>query len=264
MNKLNPKVSIIISVLNSEAVLERCIISVLNQTYKNIELIIIDGKSSDNTIMIINKYSEKINYWISEKDSGIYNAWNKAIPKSNGDWLCFIGSDDILLKETISSYVNILNPETNFICSRVRMVNENQEEIGIIGKKWNYNNFCNGLGIVHCGALHHKDLFSYGKYFDDSYKIAGDFEFLVRVGNKVRPLFLNSVTVNMFIGGVSRTRVKKVIFETSRALYESNDFGKIHGIKYFLIAHVKSIFRNFIFLFPFGKNLFELKNRLNK
>ena len=60
---------------------------------KLVELIIIDGKSSDNTIMIIKKYSEKINYWISEKDSGIYNAWNKAIPKANGDWLCFLGSD---------------------------------------------------------------------------------------------------------------------------------------------------------------------------
>ena len=142
------------------------------------------------------------------------------------------------------------------------MVNENQEQIGIIGKKWNYNNFSNGLGIVHCGALHHKNLFSFGGYFDDTYKIAGDFEFLVRVGNKVKPLFLNFVTVNMFNGGVSRKNVKKVIFETSRVLYESNDFGKIYGIKYFLIAHLKSIFRNFIFLFPFGNFLFKLKNKI--
>ncbi len=225
-------------------------------------MIIIDGESSDDTISIIKKYSKKINYWISEKDSGIYNAWNKAIPKANGDWLCFIGSDDILLKDSISSYINILKPNTNFICSRVRMVNENQEQIGIIGKKWNYNNFSNGLGIVHCGALHHKTLFSFGGYFDDTYKIAGDFEFLVRVGNKVKPLFLNLVTVNMFNGGVSRKNVKKVILETSRVLYESNDFGKIHGIKYFLIAHLKSVFRNFIFLFPFGNILFKFKNKI--
>jgi hypothetical protein len=144
------------------------------------------------------------------------------------------------------------------------MVNERGEEIGSIGKKWNYAKFSNGLGIVHCGALHHKSLFSFGGYYDDSYKIAGDFEFLVRIGKKVKPLFLNLVTVNMFNDGVSRKNVKKVIFETSRALYESDDFGKIHGIKYFLIAHVKSIFRNFIFLFPFGKILFELNNRSNK
>ena len=68
----------------------------------------------------------------------------------------------------------------------------------------------------------------------------------------------------MFIGGVSRTSVKEVIFETSRVLFQNNNFGKINGIKYFFVANIKSFLRNFIFLFPFGKRLFNYKNRLKK
>lgn len=258
----NTKVSIIISVLNSENVLEQCLKSVFNQTYKNIELIIIDGKSTDDTLKIIKKYSKFITYWISEKDSGIYDAWNKAIPKATGDWLCFIGSDDILDKDAIYNYVDILKPNINFICSRVRLVNEYGEEVGIIGKSWNYDHFKRGLGIVHCGAFHHKELFNCDNFFDVSYKIAGDFEFLIRVGKNVKPLFLKKITVNMFIGGTSRRNITRVIYETSRALCLNRNFGILHGLNYFIIAHLKSYIRTILLSFTIGKKFFQINNSI--
>jgi glycosyltransferase involved in cell wall biosynthesis len=94
-------ISIITVVRNAEATIENTILSVLNQTFTDYEFIIIDGKSSDKTVEIINKYLNKINVFISESDNGIYDAMNKAIKISNGDWLYFLGSDDIFYNNNV-------------------------------------------------------------------------------------------------------------------------------------------------------------------
>jgi glycosyltransferase involved in cell wall biosynthesis len=256
----NKKISIIISVLNAHKTLKACLESIINQNFTDWELIIIDGGSTDPTLEIIKDYSEFLSYWISEKDTGIYNAWNKALKKSNGEWICFIGSDDILLPNSLENLYKLANiNDVNFICSRVMMVNESGINVGAIGKRWNYYNFKNGLGIVHCGALHHKSLF-YENYFDETYKIAGDFEFLLRVGKFIKPAFLNEITVEMCNSGVSRRSINKVILETSLAIYSSNEFNKIYGLRYFISAHLRNIIRRVIFLFPFGNELFIFKN----
>lgn len=256
------QVSVIISVLNASNVIGKCIDSILNQEHKNIQLIIIDGGSSDGTVEIIKSYSARISYWISELDTGIYNAWNKAVKKATGEWICFIGSDDIFLPKSLTNLLQkSKNPEVNFVSSRVMMVDDQGTEFGSIGKPWDFNKLSNGLGVVHCGALHHITLFEDYGLFDDGYKIAGDYEFLVRVGKNLKSEFLNEITVNMCNTGVSRKNVKKVIYETSRVLYFNSSFGKLSGIRYFLSAHVRSLIREFIFLFPFGKKLFSLRNR---
>ena len=260
--KSNTKVSVIISVLNGEGTLKKCIQSIVDQKFTDWELIIIDGGSRDSTVDIIKEFSLNISFWISEKDTGIYNAWNKAIVKAKGEWLCFIGSDDILLPDSLQLLTELaVYPDINFVCSRVMMVDENGIEVGAIGKSWNFKNFDKGLGIVHCGALHHCSLFENNNLFDESYKIAGDFEFLVRVGKRVKAAFLNEITVNMCNKGVSRSSVNKVILETSRALYESKDFQKVNGINYFLSAHIRSIIRKIVFRLPFGNQLFALRNK---
>lgn len=256
------KLSIIISVLNARKVLENCINSILNQDYKDFELIIIDGGSFDGTVEILKNYSDRISFWNSEKDTGIYNAWNKALAKASGEWICFIGSDDILLPNSLTKLIAKAEyPAVNFVSSRVMMVNDDGEEFGSIGKPWNFQNLSRGLGVVHCGALHHHTLFIKYGLFDDTYKIAGDFEFLVRVGKNIKSSFMNEITVNMCNTGVSRKNKKKVIYETSKVLYNNGNFGKPYGIKYFASAHIRSIIRDFIFLFPFGRKLFRLRNK---
>lgn len=89
-----PKVSIITVVYNGEKELENTILSVIRQTYDNLEYIIVDGGSTDNTINIIKKYANKISYWISEPDKGIYDAMNKGIDVANGEWLLFRNCGD--------------------------------------------------------------------------------------------------------------------------------------------------------------------------
>ena len=116
-NSNKPLVSIITVVLNNKKFLEKSILSVLNQNYKNIELIIIDGGSTDGTLDIIKKYKSKINFLISEKDNGLYDAMNKGIKNSKGSIIGILNSDDIYYSNAISTAVNyfINNKNIDFL-----------------------------------------------------------------------------------------------------------------------------------------------------
>ena len=99
--KQNLKISIVTVTKNSENFLEECILSVFNQSYKNYEHIIIDGGSTDKTLDIIKKHKEKISYWITEKDNGLYDAMNKGIKSSSGDIIGILNSDDYFNKDAL-------------------------------------------------------------------------------------------------------------------------------------------------------------------
>lgn len=104
MEKQFPLISIITVSYNAVSTIENTILSVINQTYPYVEYIIIDGGSIDGTVDVIKKYSDKISYWISEPDKGIYDAMNKGLKIANGDWTIFMGSDDVFYNnDTIAS-----------------------------------------------------------------------------------------------------------------------------------------------------------------
>src|SRR5437588_11520414 len=92
----NPLLSIVIGVLNNAATLGRCIESVLAQDYKNRELIVIDGGSTDGSLEIVREHAAKLAYWESKPDRGGYHAFNKGLQKASGEWIYFLGSDDYL------------------------------------------------------------------------------------------------------------------------------------------------------------------------
>lgn len=101
----NPKITVVTVCFNAVDSIEETMLSVLNQTYKNIEYIIIDGESTDGTVDIIKKYSDRLAYWISEPDTGIYNAMNKGIAAATGDYINFMNAGD---KFTTSNIVNTI------------------------------------------------------------------------------------------------------------------------------------------------------------
>lgn len=119
------KITIVTATYNAAATLEQTILSVLNQTYDNIEYIIIDGASTDGTLDIIKKYSDRLGYWCSEKDKGIYDAFNKGIRQSTGDYIQFLGADDALYeKDTLAKVVVQLEDDVDILSTCGYLVNE--------------------------------------------------------------------------------------------------------------------------------------------
>jgi len=117
-----PLVTIVTAVLNGEKYLEECILSLHAQKYENYEHIIIDGGSSDRTLEIIKKYEDKIDYWYSKKDKGIYDAFNKGMQLANGEYIGFLNSDDYYSSNTLELLENYINkyPEKDFFFGAVK------------------------------------------------------------------------------------------------------------------------------------------------
>ena len=216
-----PLISVIIAVYNGAKTLQRCIDSVSDQTYLNKEIIIIDGGSTDGTIEIIISNQNKIAYWKSEPDNGIYHAWNKALDHVSGDWIYFLGSDDYLWKnsvfeEIMPHMIKAESQDIRMVYGQVAMVTEDDEINYIEGMPWEYiwrNAIVDGIcTFAHQGMFHHRSLFELYGRFDESFKIIGDYELLIRAfkyGGDA--YFINGfIVAGMQIGGISSNYIKTV------------------------------------------------------
>ncbi len=256
--KINPKITIITASFNSSKTIGQTIQSVLNQSYKNIEYIIIDANSSDNTINVIKSFESFFSdnfIWLSEPDNGIYDAWNKGVKLSSGDWIMFVGSDDILCKDSVISYVEIINnnPGLNFISSKCCLVNKDLLPLRIYGNKWNFimNKYC---VIAHVGSLHHKSLFIEKGYFNNNYKITGDYDFLLRCRDIISPYFIPKVTAFVREGGISGRNIFKVSKERLHVKIANKTRNKILCYYDYIITILKFFVRNLIL------TLYKIKN----
>jgi glycosyltransferase involved in cell wall biosynthesis len=202
------RVTIISVCYNSSKTIERTILSVANQLYKNIEYIIIDGSSTDGTLEIIKKHQDKITIWISERDRGLYHAMNKGIELATGELVGILNCDDVLFSDkTISNIVEF--HQKNFVeasVGNVVQVDDFGKEVRFISSKfWNPNKLKIGLMPPHPAIFFHKDLFyKYGKY-DMDLKIGADFELVIRyfLVNKIVWKYSEITTTAMLIGGLS-------------------------------------------------------------
>ena len=152
------KYSIIIATYNAEKYLERALTSVVEGTSGDYELILIDGGSKDSTLEIIQRFKKYISYSLSERDKGIYDAWNKGIKKATGDWIMFLGADDRLLPGAIDKYEAFINQHPDkenllYVSSRMQMVDENNNPIRVKGWSWEWPKFLKKLPLLiqaHC------------------------------------------------------------------------------------------------------------------
>lgn len=133
MNKIYPKVSIITPAYNQGRFLEETILSVLNQKYPNLEYIIIDGGSTDNSVEIIKKYEKHLTYWVSEQDKGQSVAINKGLKMATGEILAYCNSDDCYLPSCLNTVVQYFqeHPNTDLIYGNAYFINEHGKLIGI-------------------------------------------------------------------------------------------------------------------------------------
>lgn len=126
-------ISIIIATYNAGSTLESCLKSIIAQKNDLIELLIIDGKSSDNTLKIVNAYRNQIDIFISEKDKGIYDAWNKGIVLANGQWIMFIGADDILYSDVLEGYIDFIRLNGDRV-NRMDLITAKSEYVDLKGE----------------------------------------------------------------------------------------------------------------------------------
>lgn len=170
--KGKPLITVITVTFNSDLRFENTIESVLSQTYDNIEYIIIDGGSTNGTIDIVKKYSNKLDYWISEPDNGIYDAMNKGIKTANGECVVFLNSDDIFESNNVVEYfkdVIIQNPEIDMFYGKVAIY-QNDRLLRYIGKKIEERDYYHpSKHICHQGIFFRKKIFDTVGLFDTKF-----------------------------------------------------------------------------------------------
>ena len=211
------RISVITVCYNAAATIEQTILSVLNQTYQDIEFIIVDGNSTDGTIDIVKKYQDKIAHWISEPDTGIYEAMNKGIDLASGDYVYFLGADDSLFDkhamEKISRHLRETKPEV--LCGKIYVVDDvfctrTQRKTG---RPLTVEEVYSGQIAPHQGMFVQAELIR--KYrFNELYKIAGDYDLFLRLNKDgCRIQYVNNVVAYYSNGGVGASRNMPRVYE---------------------------------------------------
>lgn len=240
-----PKISVILAVYNRVDKVEQCILSVVNQIYDNIEFIVIDGGSTDGTVEIIKKYSKKISYWISERDSGIYDAWNKGIRQVSGEYVNFIGSDDAFCNSRVIEKVVLeLDKDVDILSGCLYGV---QEKFGIeqcitndhVRDKNKY-----GSGCIPTQGMFIKSEILKDFLFDTKYKISADYKFFLMCyyDENIKFKYIYEPIQFFSTAGISTTH-----YEFVRK--EDNEIYKELGLEHFIDIHKRMSFLGSIKLF---------------
>lgn len=206
--EIKPKISVITVSKNAGSTIEKTILSVISQTYDNLEYIVIDGDSQDDTLSILNKYENKITKIISEPDNGIYNAMNKGVANSSGNLIIFLNSNDSFFSldviEKISNKINKLNNVDIFYGNvLIEDIINNKSNIW---KATPISKFSLFRGAIpHPATIYRKKAFEICGNFDESFKIAGDYEWTIRAFLKfgLNFYYLNETITVFNKGGIS-------------------------------------------------------------
>lgn len=234
-----PLISIITVVFNGEKYLEETIQSVINQTYDNVEYIIIDGGSTDGTLDIIKKYEERIDYWVSEGDKGIYDAMNKGIQLARGDVVALLNADDYYLDNNVLT--NIANEFINgekFVVTNTKILSGNSYGDFLIKKE---SKLHIQLPFMHPSSFISKEIYKKFGLYSLNYRVASDCDFLLRIlSSQVKYKVLDIFSVVMRTGGESdfnynlgRKEYKEVYLK-----YYKNSFNAYSGYYYSLAIKV--------------------------
>ena len=211
---LHPKFSIITVTYNAGKVLEDTIQSVITQTYKNVEYIIVDGKSTDGTMDIVNRYREHIHTIVSEPDKGLYDAMNKGIDLATGDYLCFLNAGDELHEDdTLQLIVHSLNGEKELpdvIYGETAIVDEEGHFLRMrrlsTPEHLTWKSFQHGMLVCHQAFMPRRDL---AVKYNLKYRFSADFDWCIRIMKKSRILHNTHLTIIDYLNEGMTTRNHK-------------------------------------------------------
>lgn len=211
----NPRLSVITIVYNNVRDIERTIQSVINQTYSNIEYVIVDGLSNDGTLQVIDKYKSQITKFISEKDEGIYDAMNKGLALATGDYVIFMNSgDEFYDNETVAAVfaaadeADIYYGETEMIADDGSSLGQRRHKAPV---KFTWRGFKYGMSISHQAIYIRRSL---AEPYDPRYQLSSDIDWIIRAAKKAKKIVnVNRYVAKYLVGGMSKKKHRQSLME---------------------------------------------------
>ena len=210
-----PLLSVITVVFNNIKGIERTMLSVLNQTYEHIEYIVIDGKSTDGTLQIIEKYSLQLAVFITEKDAGIYDAMNKGLAKATGDYVVFMNSGDGFYEKDTVKEVFASEPDADIYYGETEMLDQNLQSLGQRRHKapgnFTWRDFKYGMSISHQAIFIRRNLV---ENYNLKYELSADIDWILLAAKKARKIVnVHQYVVKYMVGGMSKKKHLQSLLE---------------------------------------------------
>lgn len=240
-----PKLSVITIVYNNAKDIERTMLSVLNQSYKNIEYIVIDGASTDGTLQIIKKYENRLAKLISEKDKGIYDAMNKGLAQATGDYVLFMNSGDEIYELDTVQKIFATSPNADIYYGETEMYDENWNSLGQrrhqAPETFTWRSFKYGMSISHQAIYMKRSL---TEPYDLRYKYSSDIDWIIKIAKKASSIVNTHLYVAKYlVGGMSKQKHRESLKERFKI------FSHYYGFVANVINHVVIAFNlGFYFL----------------
>lgn len=237
---MRPQISIITVVYNGKELLEKTINSIVSQSSSNYEYLIIDGGSTDGTLDIIKKYSDKINYWISEKDKGIYDAMNKGIEAAKGEYILFLNAGDELYAPDVLKTIFSKSPEADIFYGET-VLTDDEKELGTrselstrkLPENLTWKSLSKGMVVCHQSFIVRKELIP---FYDMQYKLSSDIDWVIKcLKNSKNTVNTHLIISKYLIGGYSVKNIRKSW--TERFIILKKHFGLLSTLcNHFYIA----------------------------
>lgn len=243
-----PLFSVITVTFNAEETLERTICSVASQSYRNIEHIIIDGLSEDNTMQIVGKYADRIDVVVSEKDKGIYYAMNKGIDLAKGTYLCFMNAGDTFFDNDVLRDISmqIGGKRPDVIYGETAIVGKNNEFLRMrrlkSPSKLNWKSFRKGMLVCHQSFIVKREV---AGFYDTRYRYSADFDWCVKVLKKSLHIHNSNIVITNYLSeGVTTNNRWKSLKERFEIM--CNHYGVLSTLAHHLYFFVRLPFQKLL------------------
>ena len=235
------KISIITVVWNGKKTIQNAIDSVLNQTYSNIEYIVIDGDSTDGTVSVVQNYGDRISKFISEPDKGIYDGLNKGVLLATGDVIAILHSDDLYANnKVVSKIVDQFNKDCNLDGVYGDLIYTSKDDINNIFRYWKSKDFNvkllkQGWMPAHPTLFLRREVYDKFGIFDLNFKISADYDFMLRILNAgIKVKYFPGVLYKMRVGGASNKSIKSIFAKSIEdfKVLKKNNIGGLYPLIY--------------------------------